>query len=77
MIGVARALRQLVDESAELGIVASVSYEIIRRTLKNEIRAHLVKHWVIPSRRKNAQFVWKMEAVLNPYEELYGKLPTA
>ena len=44
---------------------------------KNEIRAHLVKHWVIQSRRKNAQFVWKMEAVLNPYEELYGKLPAA
>ena len=40
---------------------------------KNDLRAHLVKHWVIPVTRKNAQFVWRMEAVLNLHEELYDK----
>jgi hypothetical protein len=40
---------------------------------KNDLPAHLVKHWVIPFRRKNARFVWRMEAVLNLYKELYDE----
>jgi hypothetical protein len=40
---------------------------------KNELRANVVKHRVILSRRKNAQFVWRMEAVLNLYKELYDE----
>jgi len=37
---------------------------------KNELRPHLVKGWVIPP-KKNAAFVWRMEAVLDLYEEPY------
>src|SRR5215210_1868953 len=35
---------------------------------KNELRPHLVKGWVIPP-KKSARFVWRMEEVLDLYEE--------
>jgi hypothetical protein len=38
------------------------------RLSKNELRPHLVKGWVIPP-KQNARFVWRMEEVLDLYEE--------
>ena len=40
---------------------------------RNELRPHLVKGWGIPP-KKNAQFVWRMEALLDLYEEPYDPL---
>ncbi len=69
-------MRLLAGKAVELGFVPSVSHETVRKTLKNELRPHLVKQWVIPPKR-NAAFVWQMEEVLNLYEEPYDpKRPT-
>jgi hypothetical protein len=37
---------------------------------KNCLRPHFVKEWVIPP-RESAAFVWRMEEVLDLYEEPY------
>ena len=37
---------------------------------KNELKPHLIKQWVIPP-EYNAQFVWRMEEILDLYEEPY------
>ena len=39
---------------------------------KNELRPHLVKGWVIPP-EQSARFVWRMEEVLDLYEEPYDE----
>ncbi len=49
-------MRLLADKAVELGIVESVSHETVRRTLKNSLKPHLVKGWVIPP-KKSARFV--------------------
>ena len=55
----------------ELGFVESISHETVRKALKkNELKPHLIKQWVIPPEH-NAQFVWKMEEILDLYEEPY------
>jgi hypothetical protein len=40
------------------------------RHSKNELKPHLVKQWVIPPEH-NAAFVWRMEEILDLYEEPY------
>jgi hypothetical protein len=69
---VRRTLRLLADRMVELGAVEGVSRETVRRALKNELRPHLVKEWVIPP-RESAAFVWRMEEVLDLYEEPYDR----
>jgi hypothetical protein len=65
------SFRLLADKAVELGIVEEVSHETVRKTLKNnELKPHLVEQWVIPSEH-NAQFVWRMEEILDLYEEPY------
>src|SRR5215216_5250174 len=44
-----------------------------RRSKKRALRPHLLKGWVIPP-KKNAAFVWRMEAVLDLYEDPYDPL---
>jgi hypothetical protein len=41
----------------------SVSYELVRRTLKNRLSPHLKQQWCIPP-EQNANFVWHMGDVL-------------
>jgi hypothetical protein len=66
------SIRLLADKAVELGIVPSVSHETVRKTLKNELKPHLIKGWVIP--KKRVQFVWRMKAVLDLYEKPYDPL---
>jgi hypothetical protein len=61
----------LADKAVELGIVEKVSHETVPKTLKeNELKPHLIKQWVIPP-EYIAQFVWRMEQILDLYEEPY------
>lgn len=60
----------LADRMVELGYVQSVSYDTVSRTLKNSKKPRLKRQWVIPP-RKSAAFVWRMEEVLDLYEEPY------
>ena len=48
-----------------------VSHETMRKTLKNELKPHLIKQWVIPPEHNTTAFVWRMEEILELYEELY------
>jgi hypothetical protein len=65
------SMRLLADRMVKLGHVESLSYETVRRTLKkNELKPHLKRQWVIPP-RKSAALVWRMEEVLDLYEEPY------
>ena len=41
-------------------------------TQKNSLKPHLKRQWVIPP-RKSAAFVWRMEEVLDLYEEPYDE----
>ncbi len=43
-----------------------VSYETIRRTLKNELKPWLKAQWCIPP-KQSGEFVWRMEDVLDVY----------
>ncbi|MCL0093472.1 IS630 family transposase [Dehalococcoidia bacterium] len=64
-------LRLLADKVVELGIVDTLSYETVRRTLKKgELKPHLRKSWVIPP-EQNAEFVARMEDVLELYHLPY------
>jgi len=40
---------------------------------RNDLKPHLKRQWVIPP-KKNAAFVWRMEEVLDLYEEPYDPL---
>ncbi len=42
-------------------------------TQKNKLKPHLKRQWVIPP-RKSAAFVWRMEGVLDLYEQPYDSL---
>jgi transposase len=63
-------LRLLADKMVELGHSQRVSPETLRQTLKNELKPHLVKMWCIPP-EANAEFVWRMEDVLEVYKLPY------
>lgn len=60
----------LADRLVELKIVDSVSDETVRRELKrNDLKPWLKKCWCIPT--AGAEFVWRMEDVLDLYAEPY------
>lgn len=64
-------MRLLADRMVELGYANALSYETVRRTLKkSKLKPHLKRQWVIPP-RKSAAFVWRMEEVLDLYEQPY------
>ena len=64
------SLRLLADKMVELEYVESISHESIRQILKkNKIKPWRVKGWIMP--KKGADFVHKMEAVLDVYERPY------
>ena len=64
-------LRMLSDKLLELGVVdAPVSYETVRdRLQKNELKPWLKQPWCIPT--VGADFVWRMEDVLDVYAEQF------
>ena len=65
------SLRLLADRIVELTDVDSLSYQTTRRVLKrNELKPWLRKQWVIPP-KANADFVWRMEDVLEVYTRPY------
>jgi transposase len=59
-------LRLLTDRMVALEYVESISYETVRRVLKNEIKPHLKQCWCIPP-AGNAEFVCRMEDILEVY----------
>jgi len=60
-------LRLLADKLVELGHTDRICPETVRQTLKkNELKPWLVKMWCIPP-KANAEFVWRMEDVLETY----------
>ncbi len=64
-------LRLLADKLVELGHTDRVCPETVRQTLKkNELKPWLVKMWCIPP-KANAEFVWRMEDVLETYKLPY------
>ncbi len=71
--GTARwTLRLLADQMVELDYVDDISYESVRRTLKqNEIKPWQKKEWCIPP-KENAEFVCAMEEVLELYHRPYN-----
>jgi len=65
-------MQLLADKMVALGYVESLSRETVRRTLKkNELKPWLKKQWCIPP-KNNAEFVWKMEDVLEVYQRPYN-----
>ena len=67
------SLRLLADRMVELEVVEDISYQTVRRTLKNALKPHLKKQWCIPP-HSNAEFVWRMEDVLDVYTRPYDPL---
>ncbi|MHB8841159.1 MAG: IS630 family transposase [Candidatus Aquicultor sp.] len=66
-------LQLLADKLVELNHAESISYETVRRNLKkNELKPWLNKQWVIPP-EANAEFVWKMEDILDVYKRPYDE----
>lgn len=63
------SLRLLADKVVELNFVDDISYKTIERTLKNELKPHLKKQWCIG--QINSKFLWRMEQVLDIYEQHY------
>jgi transposase len=65
------SLRLLADRMVQLEEVDALSYQTVRRVLKsNELKPWLRKQWVIPP-KANAEFVWRMEDVLEVYTRPY------
>ncbi|WP_414859163.1 IS630 family transposase [Nostoc sp. KVJ3] len=63
-------MQLLADHLVNLGIIDSISDETIRQTLKkNEIKPWLKEQWCIPE--VNAEYVFRMEDVLDLYNEPY------
>jgi hypothetical protein len=60
------SLRLLEDKVVELNIVERASDNTIGRTLKNDLKPHLKKQYVIPP-EASAAFVANMEDVLDVY----------
>ena len=64
-------LRLLAARFAVLECGEVISHELVRRTLgKNDLKPHLKQHWWIPP-KENAEFVWRMEDVLEVYTRPY------
>ncbi|MEM7347654.1 MAG: IS630 family transposase [Chloroflexota bacterium] len=64
-------LRLLADQMVELGFIEQISYETVRQTpKKNELQPWRKKCWVIPP-QANAEFVWRMETLLEVYQRPY------
>lgn len=63
-------LRLIADRYVELGYADSISHMTVSRALKNELRPHLKSEWCIPP-HQNADFVAKMEDVLEVYSRPY------
>jgi hypothetical protein len=64
-------LRLLADKLVELRYIDGVSYETVRQVLKkNRLKPWLTKRWCIPP-KANAEFVWRMEDVLEVYTRPY------
>ena len=68
------SMRLLADRMVELGHVESVFYETVRRTLKKLPQATPEEAVGKIPPRKSAAFVWRMEEVLDLYEEPYDPL---
>jgi hypothetical protein len=65
-------LRLLARKVVELGIVESVSYETVRRTLKKTgMTNRKIEYWVIPP-EADGEFVAHMEEVLETYARPYN-----
>ena len=62
-------LRALAGKAVELGLVASLSHESVRRHLKKALKPWQRKQWCIPE--VSAGFVAQMEDVLDLYAEPY------
>ncbi len=64
-------LKLLSNQLVEMGVVESIAPETVRQTLKkNELKPWLKKEWCIPP-KANAEFVCKMEDVLDVYKRPY------
>lgn len=63
----------MADELVELDVVEDISYQTVRRTVKKALKPHLSKQWSLPP-QTNAQFVWRMEDVLEVYTRPYDPL---
>lgn len=64
------SLRLLADRLVELEVIDAVSYQTVRRVLKNALQPWRRKQWCIPP-QANAEFVWRMEDVLDVYTRPY------
>ncbi|MDX2096942.1 MAG: IS630 family transposase [Leptolyngbyaceae cyanobacterium bins.59] len=65
-------VRLLADQMVELGYVEELSHECVRQVLKKrELQPWTQECWVIPP-QQNAEFVWRMEAVLEVYQSSYN-----
>jgi hypothetical protein len=65
------SLRLLADKLVELEVVDAVSYQTVRRVLKNnELKPWLRQQWCIPPPASGV-FVWRMEDVLEVYTRPY------
>jgi len=63
-------LQLLADRLVELKVVDTISYETVRQVLKEKrLKPWVRKKWVIPS--VGAEFVWRMEDVLDVYARPY------
>ncbi len=63
-------LQLLADRLVELQVVDSISHETVRQELKKKrLKPWVRKKWVIPS--VGAEFVWRMEDVLDVYARPY------
>jgi DDE superfamily endonuclease/Homeodomain-like domain len=64
-------LRLLAARFAVLACGDVISHELVRRTLdRNDLKPHLKQQWCIPP-KENAEFVWRMEDVLDVYTRPY------
>lgn len=63
-------LRLLAERMVQLEQIDHLSYETVRQVLKNELKPWLSKQWCIPP-KANAEFVCKMEDVLEVYRRPY------
>lgn len=66
----------LAGQLVERGVVDTISDETVRRELKkNDLKPWVKKRWCIPT--AGAEFVWRMEDILDLYAEPYDpKRPT-
>ena len=64
------SLRLIADKAVELDIVDAISHQTVFNILKkNELSPHLKKRWCIG--KLTTDFLWRMENVLNLYEQDY------